>query len=92
MDYLLAKEYPTFYGNPQVHDRVHRGLLLLHTLIQTKEVNILFLENAFQRYFPSTANPSKWSLPLRFYYRISCMLCSQIPCMLHAALISFFFI
>jgi hypothetical protein len=93
MDYPIAKEYPMFYET-QRFMIVFTGACLFstHTLSQTKEVKILFLENAFKRYFPSTANPSKRSLPLGFYCQSSCVLCSQIPCMLHAALISFFFI
>jgi len=89
----IAKEYPMFY-------ETHRFMIVFtgpclfstHTLSQKKEVKILFLENAFKPYFPSTANPFKWSLPLGFYCQSFCMLCSQIPCMLHAALISFSFI
>jgi hypothetical protein len=60
MDYPIPKEYPMFY-------ETHRFMIFFtwaclfstHTLIQTKEVKILFLENTFKRYFPSTANLSK---------------------------------
>ena len=92
MDYPLTKEYPTFYG-------AHRFMIVCtgscpfstHWSRRTQSVSSFFkmrlnVTSHLRQILPSGLFPS------RFSYHNSCVLCSYIPCMLHAALISFSFI
>ena len=67
--FQLVKKFPSFYGTPKVHSRIHQSPPRLPILNQIDSVHTTtshFLKIHLNIIFPSTSGSSMWPLSLRF--------------------------